>query len=691
MLNLKQIQLNNFLSHKKTKIPFKENQKLLIDGVSGSGKSSIVDAILWSIYGKSRSDNRFLIRKEAKKAEVILELGEYKITRSVTDKNKHELTVHKNDELIETLGIKETQAYIEQEIVHSSYLLFINSILYPQDTVDSFVKQTALKRKEIVLEIINASSYDGYYKKAKDSLNEYKTSLEIENTKINTLKSNIGSEDEYINQIDDLHNKEEQNELEQKELINKINNLKLSKSELEDVLNSCNEIKEAHNDLSKSIKEKELNINEIVGVISDYNSIDINEINQKIKELEDTRKHLKDLNDVKDIAVDWSKAYAGLTAQRVPVKDYDFEIDEINKELISAINEEIEKCPKCATPYPSFEERKEAKIKSLEEKLIKKEEDKKYYETRVDICAQKISALGESPKVDYVGITKLTSEIELLGVYEKQLIEYNSKKGLIKNYEDSLNKLSKEITKEKHELEKIKIPDNSEVNKQIFDINNIISENENKLYYLNQEGRSIHGKLMIAERAKKTKEEIELKVKEIKKKIKKIEDDCYSLKLIKEAFGNNGIRALMVDYIIPKLEEKINEILSKMSDFSIRLETQKSGSGKDVVIEGLFINIINEQGEIFEYSNYSGGEKMKISYAIFEALASISKCNFRILDEVFVGLDNDSIEGFISVMNLLQKDVAQILCITHLENIKNLFEEKLLIVKTNGSSHVRTN
>jgi DNA repair exonuclease SbcCD ATPase subunit len=140
--------------------------------------------------------------------------------------------------------------------------------------------------------------------------------------------------------------------------------------------------------------------------------------------------------------------------------------------------------------------------------------------------------------------------------------------------------------------------------------------------------------------------------------------------------------------LIPKLEDTINETLSKLSDFRIRFETQKSGSGKDTVLEGLFISVINSEGDELNIENMSGGESVKISSAIFEGLASISNCSFRIMDETVVGLDEETIQSFAEVMLQLQKNVSQLICISHLTEINDLFEEKLEVIKTNGNSKI---
>ena len=103
-------------------------------------------------------------------------------------------------------------------------------------------------------------------------------------------------------------------------------------------------------------------------------------------------------------------------------------------------------------------------------------------------------------------------------------------------------------------------------------------------------------------------------------------------------------------------------------------------------MEGLFINIYNEAGEEFDFNNYSGGEKLKITVAISEALAELQRISFRVLDELFVGLDDESTQSFAEIVDTLQSRFSQLICISHLPNIKDAFAERLTVVKQNGIS-----
>ena len=165
MILLNELKIKDFISHSDTNLIFKDNQKLLISGISGSGKSSICEAVLFCLYGNGRADNRNLVRKGCKQAIVSLKLIDGNIitiiTREVTSMGKNSLSITQNMGTngqfvaIPRTGLKDLQNWVTDTFLKASEKLFINSIAYLQDNQNSFVKATASERKDLLLEIIN--------------------------------------------------------------------------------------------------------------------------------------------------------------------------------------------------------------------------------------------------------------------------------------------------------------------------------------------------------------------------------------------------------------------------------------------------------------------------------------------------------------------------------------------------------
>ena len=85
-MNIKRLILHNFMSYKDTTLDVLEDGIYSFVGDTGSGKSSIRDAITWSIFGKCRViNNDELIRDEEKETFVVIEFEHdgknYRLTR----------------------------------------------------------------------------------------------------------------------------------------------------------------------------------------------------------------------------------------------------------------------------------------------------------------------------------------------------------------------------------------------------------------------------------------------------------------------------------------------------------------------------------------------------------------------------------------------------------------------------------
>ena len=680
MIFLESITLKDFLSHEKTTIRIEDNSHLLIDGDSGAGKSAIVEALMWGLYGKGRSDNRSLIRHGRSIANVSIvlkntnddEIFGYKIIRSINKSGIHTLNVleiRKEGKItpIKVNGLKNVQDYLEKQILHSSYLLFINSIIYPQDNVDSFVRQTATKRKDIILEMINASDYDEYYNKTKNKLNELNFKQTEYETNIRYLNDMIIEDDKSASMLGEHTSKkkelEKQLEKENKEL-----------EELQKKLNDINILKirlDEKSNLLTDMQRKEKTMTEEIDRLTKIQGLPLHDI----KELEN---ELKTLKISENKANEWrDKSYKLLQDKPVDL-DFDGKIKEINKQMINEMsdNDNIDICPITHEKCPLILDKINVRVKLLQEQLSKVTLDKKEYLKNENIYLEGVKKLGNSPVIDKDRI----NEVEIILVRE----------GNNKHTVEDIKKLKIDLSTITGEISNLKniITEGLVSIKDFPIIQNEISKKQSDIYVIDSSVNENLKMLTLSEDAsKRIKVNIE-KIGKEKENNKELLKHIEALKLLKDAFSPNGIRAIIIDYIIPRLEEKINGILSKLSDFRIRLDTQKEGIGDDILLEGLFIDIFNESGECFNYESYSGGEKVKISMAINEGLAEISNIGFRVLDELFIGLDDESTKKFVEVMLIMQERFSQLLCISHLRNIKDTFHKQIKIIKENGVSRI---
>jgi len=707
MILIKKIKLTDFLSHKETAIEFGDKEQILLDGSSGAGKSSIFDAIIFALYGQGRVDNRNLVRRGTDSASVSLKLARdedlVEITRKVTIKGKHTLsaTIKKpNGKKIghPLTGVKELQNWIDKELIGSSYLLFINSIAYIQGNEDSFVSQSATKRKELLLEIVKADDYDKYYDKAKKMLstleNDYSSAsgklLELE-SRLGYLEENKGDKKEILKLISESKYTEKELKLIINELVKKIDSISIRENAASflasKIENKEDELSRLENDLG--IKEGRIAfIDEFTAKI-----IDLPEEEKNIVNLNSARRLLKD--ELENVGKIESTRKDFLNSEPV-IKEYSTEIDALNKKINIVRLQPI--CPSgddC--PYSG----------DHSSQIVKMNDEIKEYrnKTSKEVLEYVAWSEGLSELPDEVNFSLILHKLEDIDAQiriNKDKIEEDSvaqkEIRIIREIEKGIPDLEFKITCAENHIRMFKKEkeDTLNENKETGTVDELSREkvsHEFKLAETNHVTTNALITLNSINEAEKEKKTIEKRIALIKKdETDVIKVKLEKVRLVKEAFSQKGLKTIVVDFVLSSLEEKVNEILSQLSDFRIHLDTQKKGSDGESIVEGLFITVINEVNEEMPFESYSGGEKVRIIFSISEALASLgkSKIGFRLLDEAVLALDDNSLESFMDVVTSLLNDFDQVLFISHVQGIKDLFEKKIEVTKHNGISKIKS-
>jgi len=169
-------------------------------------------------------------------------------------------------------------------------------------------------------------------------------------------------------------------------------------------------------------------------------------------------------------------------------------------------------------------------------------------------------------------------------------------------------------------------------------------------------------------------------------------------KTLERAFGRDGVPALLIEQALPQIEQKANDLLDRLSDghMSIRFVTQAEYKDKkrDDLKETLDIQISDSAG-LRNYEMYSGGEAFRVNFAIRLALSEIlsqrkgARLQTLVIDEGFGSQDTQGRQRLIEAINLVKHDFAKILIITHLDELKDAFPNRIEVEKTERGSTVK--
>ena len=193
------LSMRNFMCYRDNVPPldFTGIHLACLSGGNGNGKSAIIDAMTWALWGKARaSSDDDLIHTTQTEMEVEFDFTVgpqlYRIIRKRSRPKKRtspgkpslELQISTGNGFRPITGntIAQTQQNII-DILHMDYDTFINSAYLRQGHADEFTRQAPAKRKEVLGNILGLSVYDELEDRAKTLARQHETdSAQLENT-----------------------------------------------------------------------------------------------------------------------------------------------------------------------------------------------------------------------------------------------------------------------------------------------------------------------------------------------------------------------------------------------------------------------------------------------------------------------------------------------------------------------------
>ncbi len=205
------LSLQNFLSYKSPQEPldFSEMHLAVLIGQNGHGKSALLDAITWALWGKARAADDDLIHLGS--AEMIVDfefyLGEqlYRVERKryrrgKSSKPRLDLFIWDEGEArwqpLTESGARATQRKIE-EILRMDYETFVHTAFLKQGEADAFTSATPGKRKNILGKALNLARYDRYAIRAREMAKELQREVDRLEGRLSELRAELAQQQAY--------------------------------------------------------------------------------------------------------------------------------------------------------------------------------------------------------------------------------------------------------------------------------------------------------------------------------------------------------------------------------------------------------------------------------------------------------------------------------------------------------------
>jgi len=674
--NLCKFEFSNMFSYGENNvIDFKQ-----MNGIYGlfasnrSGKSSLLDSLLYCIFDKStKTDKAAYVLNNKKnsfncKLEVEINNKKYIIERTgVKNKTGHvrvavnfyTIDEYHNIQSLNGQERDETNAIIRSYM--GTYKDFILTSVIAQNNNTGFIEMSQKERKELLSQFLDINIFDDLQKIASDEIKDvYALLKDLQkqdfSTKISEAEKIITeNEDLQVNLINEKKILEDQivkNEEILLDIASKLIPLKVVSYDLDSLKNNLLKHQEVRallelqiNQLNIKIKELDVHIQTLTDEANIYNQIDIQSSLEKFKMYEDEKAKLSASINVKQAELnhilDKMKKLEDLEYD----KDCKFCMNNIFVKDAIQIKENFEHFQEEIKTLKN----KECKLLELQKSLISYVDADKEL-TKLLQTIQQSKDSRHSIEIDFLTRkSKLDSIITLIQEANRAIKEYNDNKEAIEfnlSFKNQIEDIKINLKKCKDKLNLInsnisKTSTNCELAKQQkkFALDNI-----NKLHSLEQEYK------------------------------------YYELYLA--ATNRNGVPYDLICKVLPQIETEINNVLGQLVDFTILLQTDE---------KNINAYIVYDDDNFWPLELTSGMERFISSLAIRSSLISITnlpKPNFIAIDEGFTQLDSDNMSSVYLLFNYLKTQFDFMMIISHIDVMRDMVDHFIDIKKEGEYSKV---
>ena len=652
-----------------------------IFGRNYSGKSSIIDSALYGVFNttsKGERKNVHIVNQNKNKASIqmVIEADgqEYQISRNLNKSTKtvkgkpvisssgdldfHNLTT---DSSCNGDSIKDSDKNIRR-VFGSIEDFMVTSMASQMDSL-SFIKEGSTKRKEILAKFLDLEIFDQKFKLAKKDSSDI--SALIKRFKNKNLATQLVIKQETIEEIkDDI---DRQTDL-CKGHTSRYEELKAELNKLEqDIASIPTEIVDIH-DIEDAISQRQEDVIEANKIIQSYKGAI-----EKNKEISDELvTYISSLSHDRLEALEQS--WDGYKHQHSETVHESSKLSVKQKNAMKKIkmlnNHEYD--PDC-----SF---------CCDNKFVK---DANIAKDSLPEIQKEINEVGSSvaelkEKMDFLDIDSIRSDLEK---YHSLKARKNKLLSDVKNMEIKIDSLESKVSLYKNELVSL------ELKREEYEQNKHAIENLSSLV---GEKQAIKAKIYEAKIRKDKCDKrvqdclIELGSVDHSRKVIRsekaeqdaLENEWIAYDLFMRAMHTNGIAYEVIKQKLPIINEEIQKCLSAIVDFEINFEED----GKN-----LDINIKHPKYQSRPISMGSGAEKTIAAMAIRLALISITnlpKSTLFIMDEPATALDQEHMEGFIRLLEMIRTKFKTILLISHLDVLKDCVDKTIDIQKHDGYAKV---
>ena len=209
MISFEKIRWKNFLStgNQYTEINLCKNETTLIVGTNGAGKSTVLDALTFTLFYKpfrkiSKGQLVNTVNEKDCEVEVELSIGttEWKVIRGI---KPNIFEIHKDGKCLDQFSnVNDQQKWLELNVLKMNYKSFTQIVILGSSAFVPFMQLTASNRREVIEDLLDIKIFSSMNNIFKEKIRFIKEEVNVLSLKKESLNDKVNMQEEFIAEIE---------------------------------------------------------------------------------------------------------------------------------------------------------------------------------------------------------------------------------------------------------------------------------------------------------------------------------------------------------------------------------------------------------------------------------------------------------------------------------------------------------